>query len=203
MLCRIRNAPACSVSFMPVSRGALRDSELDRGAPHAAGSALDKQGASLEGTEHLEPGQSGHGGQTCTGGLLVVPCGGRGGPGRKDGQLGCRAGDAAQSEDAVPDAHPTHVVTDLVDHADGIASGDRGQFHGKHLTRRAAAYLPIDGIDAGRGDADADLAGPGTRVRRFLDHEGPHTAVLVIPSCAHDVLPYLDRWARRARRQLG
>ena len=84
------------------------------------------------------------------------PRGGRVGPGREHGRLRRRAGEAAQSEDAVTDAHPLHALTHPVN--DGLTPGNRGQVDGEHLAPGTGTQLPVDGIDAGRCDTDTDLA---------------------------------------------
>lgn len=174
----------------PDHRGALRHRDLDRGTSHAPGGTLDQHSAPLQGAERVQPAHRGHRSQSGGGGLLVAPGVGRPRPGREHGELGRRAGHSAQSEDPVADAHPPHTLTDLVDHARGVPPGNRRQIHREYLAHRSGAHLPVDGIDTGRRDTDADLTGPGMRIRRLLDDEHLHTAVLVITGCAHDVLPF-------------
>jgi hypothetical protein len=184
--------------------GSLGDGDLDRGATYAAGGALDQKGAPLERAKGLQPVQCGHGCQSRSGGLLVAPGFGCGRPSGEHGQFRGRAGDAAQSEDTVPDAHALNVVAELVDHAHGIATADRGQVHGQYLVDGAAAHFPVDGIDAGCCDTDPDLTGAGLRLGSLLHDESAGVAVLVKACCTHAELPCsvngsVSRYVRHAK----
>ncbi|GAA3124236.1 hypothetical protein GCM10020254_84320 [Streptomyces goshikiensis] len=87
---------------------------------------------------------------------------------------------------------PLHPVADLVDHTGAVAPGDGGQLQGNQLLQGAGSQLPVDGIDAGRRDADTDLTGSGVGVGGLLDHQALRSAVFVEPGCAHSGLPYFD-----------
>ena len=113
--------------------------------------------------------------------------------GGQEGILSVRAlaADAeAVEEDLVADGYVTHVVGDRGDHAGSVRADRLGRLFGRG--EAVLAHRHVERVDAGRRDANQDLAGAGRRRVDLLVDQNLRATVAVDPHCLHSLLLVCD-----------